>query len=345
MGLAGCAREPVTSRSATVAAFAAFGMGAVIAWRAVSIASRTPGEGMAADALSVAGTSADWRPAGGLAGDGRGRGFVGDRPAPRRSAAIVSTGSPRLPRRHRASRTRSPPCGAMPSTIANTLTPTISERACLRRRLASLLVLEPRGGWSAGRAPSRAGASPRRRLGGAPRGGDEVRLAAGVGNDRRLGRTERRLGGGDAIRRRTGVAPAGHARARLERMVGRQVRIDRPAFRRGRRSGLGRRSALPVLGSGRSLRSGRGSSSAIGVATAEPRAAAGWSAAAGSSTGATGAAALADVAGRRRLCRGGRVPAWSCRACRFRSWRAGRRRARAYRARPRANPGSSCPSA
>ena len=105
------------------------------------------------------------------------------------------------------------------------------------RKLAGLGTLRRRVGGGT-RAVAR-GRFAQRRLGGAAGGGDEVRFSARVGNDRRLGWTERRLGGGDAIRRRSRVAPAGHARAGLERMVGRQVRIDRPAFAADRRSGLG----------------------------------------------------------------------------------------------------------
>ena len=70
-------------------------------------------------------------------------------------------------------------------------------------------------------------------LGGAARGGDEIRLAGRIGNDRRPDVFERRFGGGDAVG--GGVAAARAAGAGLQRMVGRQVGSI------GRRSGGRRR--------------------------------------------------------------------------------------------------------
>ncbi len=132
-----------------------------------------------------------------------------------------------------------------PSTIASTLAPMISERACLRSRLGNIvrMMLGFGAAISVARAGERAGASlaawAARRA-----AAMKFDLPPGSANDRRLDRAERRLGCGDALRRRSGIAAARHAR--FERMVRRQIGIDRPALAGRRRAGPQRRGPVAV---------------------------------------------------------------------------------------------------
>ena len=269
-----------------------------------------------------------WR----LGGGGRGRRRAGGASAP-------GVGSARRARRarlalHRTSRASVLAICSEPSTSTTALGPTISARSMPTQRLASL---------PAGRRQRRSARGIVRRAGRPRPAACAARRAAamkfdlppGSGMTGGLAATERRLGGGDAIRRRAGIASAGRAGARLQRMVGRQVRIDRAALGRGRRSDLARAAMRPRarLQAGRRRVAG-----SVGGGSGAPAAARRMRA-----SPATGRR-VAD-AGAQPAMPGRPAPAWSCRACRFRSSPAGRRRARACRGRPRASPGSSCPSA
>ena len=118
----------------------------------------------------------------------------------------------------------------VPSTITTTLAPTSSERileVIVDGSLAPAGILERRAGVL---VAGRRGCGG---LGGAARGGNEIRGAAG-----RFARAGRNIADGvfgsrDALRWRSGAA--GRPRSRLERMIGRQFRRDRRARRRGMR--------------------------------------------------------------------------------------------------------------